>query len=152
MWIVIPAIVCLATHEAATDLDHRGASKFGAAHNDGFVKKSACLQVFDQRGERLIGILARLAVHFNVEVVIPRIALGVVYLDHAHASFNQARRSETTSRGATFAVHLDSRLGFLANVEHIRRLGLHAKGCFHRVDSRLQLRIGSSSRVDFMFN
>ena len=39
-------------------------------------------------------------------------------------------------------VKIERGLRFLANVEHVRRLGLHAVGHLHRLDDRLHLLIG----------
>ena len=106
--IVVAAVVGLATHESAAHLDHRRAAEFRARHDDGLVEQAARLQVLDERGKGLVGVAAGLAMQFDVEVVIPWVALGVVDLHHAHAVLDEARRGQAAARRAAFAVHLQS--------------------------------------------
>ena len=124
--IVVAAVVRLAAHEAAAHFDHRRAAELRAGNDDGFVEEAARFQILDERRERLIGVVARLAMHLDVEVVIPRIALGVVDLHHAHAALDEPRRGQAAARRAAFAVHLNRRCDLLAHVEDIGSLGLHA--------------------------
>ena len=110
-------------------------------HDDGFVEEAARFQVLDERREGLIRVVARLAVQLDIEVVVPRVALGVIDLHHAHAALDKPRRGQAAARRAAFAIYLERGLRFFAHVEDIRRLGLHAIGSLHGADGRFELRI-----------
>jgi hypothetical protein len=52
--------------------------------------------------------------------VVPRIAFGIVNLHHADSALHQARSSQAASRRAAFAVQLEGRLVFFADVIEFR--------------------------------
>ncbi len=105
-------------------------------------KQAAGLEVLDECGEGLVGVLGVLAVGLDVLVRVPRIARRVVDLHHADALFNEAGGGETAASRGAFTVHLDGGLGLLADVEDVGRFGLHAVGRLHGADGGLELRIG----------
>ncbi len=101
---------------------------------------AASLEVLDERSERLIGVLGVLPVQRDVLVVIPGIARRVVHLHHTYALFDQARCSEAATCGRAFTIQVKGSLRFLAEVEYIRRFGLHTVSRLHRSDGRFKLR------------
>ena len=125
---------------------HRRAAELRAADDQRVLEQAARLQILDHRRERLVGVLRVLAVRLDVGVRVPRIALGVVDLHHAHALLDQPHRHQAAARRAARAVQLERRLALLADVEDLRRFGLHPVGGLHRLDRRLELRVVDRSR------
>ena len=137
---------------AAADFANGRASELRAANHQRVVPQPAGLQILDHGCEGLVRILGVHLVRHDVAMRIPWIALGVIDLRHPNALFDQptaVRQPRATAR----AVQLQRGLGFLADVEHFRRLGLHAVGDFHGLDHRLDLRIGpvASMRIFSIF-
>ena len=83
---------------AAANFAHRRASELGAAHHQRVLPQTARLQILDHRRERLVGILGVDLVREDVAVRVPRIALGVVDLRHAHALFGQPHGHQASAR------------------------------------------------------
>ena len=80
-------------------------------------------------------------VHFDVVVVVPRLALSVPHLHEADAALHEPPRDQNLPRLRPFAMHLPNVFGLARNVERIGRVHLHAIREFERLDARLELRI-----------
>ena len=87
------------------------------------------------------GVLADVAL--DVVVVIPGLARAVPELHEAHAPLEQPARDQRLPAVHMIAVGGAEVLGFLAEVEGIRRLELHAEGQLEGLDARLQPRIAA---------
>src|SRR5205085_11499871 len=67
----------------------RRAAEFAAPDDQRVVPQAAGLQVAQQGGDRPVGLLGVLAVVLDVGVVVPRLAVAVEKLNHAHAALGQ---------------------------------------------------------------
>ena len=128
-------------------LDGGRTSEFSAADDQRILQHSALLQVFDHRREGLIGILSELAIGQNVGMRIPRIALAVVNLRHAHTFFRESHRHQTSQSGTAWAIHIEHCFAFFCDIEDIRSRGLHAIGGLHGFNGTLQLRVLIAKRL-----
>ena len=131
----------LAGPGAPAHLHHRSAAELGAADHQGVLEQAAQLEVLDHRGEGLVGVVRIDAVLLDVDMGVPRVALGVVHLHHPHPALHQTHGHEASARRAARAVHLQRRFALFADIEDVGSLGLHTVGHFHRVDGRVELRV-----------
>src|ERR1700680_883706 len=113
----------------------------GPSDHQRVVERAPLLQILDHRRKWWIGVFGKLAIGEDVRVSIPRVALAVVDLHHAHALLYQAHGHQATERRATGSIHIESGLALLAYVENLRCLGLHMEGCLHCLDRGFELRI-----------
>src|SRR6056297_290295 len=116
---------------AAAILSQRRATKLGSPDDHGGIEQTALLQIFDQRGDRLVhagGIVRQFL--GNVTVVIPG---GVDDVDEAYAPFDhpprqQAVACEAAERLSLFATARLKAFGFGAvdsvSVERLLRFAL----------------------------
>ena len=79
-------------------LSTRSAAEFGADHDQRFVKCAATLQIFDERGDRLIDFMTELAVSgLQISVSVPRAGTAVAAvedLDESDTLLGHAASSE----------------------------------------------------------
>jgi len=69
-------------------LGHRRATEFATPDDERLVEHPALLEVAEQRGDRLVGLLAQLGVIlFDARVRVPFAAGAMIDLDEPHAAF-----------------------------------------------------------------
>ena len=78
-------------------------------------------------------------VHFDVIVIVPRLAFAGPDLNESNAAFDQSSRGEKLARLRAFAVHLANVLRLFGSIERISRVHLHAIGEFVRFDAGFEL-------------
>ena len=113
-----------------------------------------CLRSVEQPGDRLVDGRRVLGVLGHVGVLIPgRVVrvVGVVHLNVAHARLRQPPRHQALAavivgRRLIDAVQIERRLALARQVEHVRRMVLHAKRQLVRIDHRFQVAV---ARVRF---
>ena len=99
----------------------------------------------------MIDILAQVSGGCGVVTVgIPRLAITVVKLREANASFCKSAGEEATVGEVAFAIHLTGFGWFQGNIEGIRCCKLHAVGCFHRADTGFECGVGISFVAVFL--
>lgn len=124
-------------------LDHRGAAKFTAPNHESIFEHVALFQIFDERGARLIGLLAILfEIGDEIAVLVPRF---MEELHETNAALDQTPREEAIvgEGGCTGfgAVHFQDMFGLFSDIHQFGRAGLHAIGHFVRIDARRDFRI-----------
>ena len=131
---MIPAIV---NRSESAKVDHRRPAELASDDYQRFIQQAAVLQIADQRGDRLIHVAGRVLVAHDVGVVIPA---GVDHLYEPHPFLHKPPGRQATSPDTAFPVLGQRRRALFTGIEYLGRLGLHAEGDLHRLDSRLKFR------------
>ncbi len=84
----------------------------------------------------------------DVVVVIPRLAIAVIDLNHADALFDEAASHETAAAEIVIAITGAHGFGLFGDVENIGRFGLHAEGDFGGLDVGFEDGVGTLA-LDF---
>ena len=107
-----------------------GAAEFAAPDNKGIIEHAAHFQILNEGGGRLVSFLGLFPNIFReIRVSVPALLKD---LNEAHALFReatgeQAIGGEGAGCGGIFAVEVESRRGFVAEVGHLGDGGLHAE-------------------------
>src|SRR5688572_1684739 len=124
-----------------------GAAEFATPDDQGFLEQSALFEIEDERGARLIDILAlERQMLRELSVLIPA---AMIELDETNAAFNQPPR-EQTIRGKRprftriFAVKLERAGGFARNIHQLRDARLHPVSHLVLGNPRLDLGIADA--------
>lgn len=120
------------------------ASKFPSPDYQGIVQHAAFLEVQDESGSSLVGILA-------LPAVVPRqffvlVPAAVEQLHEAHSAFQEATSLQAvggvgSSLAGGFSVELPGVSRFVPGISNFRNRFLHAEGEFVLSDARLQFRV-----------
>ena len=123
-----------------------GAAKLAAPPNERVLEQSPLLQVGQQSGDRSVNFHRVLGViGLEIAVLVPFVTVRDLNEPHAPfgtASGDQALPAEVIRRIFIDAVEFEGRRAFLGKIDQLRRLGLHPKSEFERVDSPLQGGVG----------
>ena len=126
----------------------RGAAEFAAPDDQRVVEQAALLEVGEQTGRGLVGIIAlTLDGLREAAVVIPA---HVEELDEADVAFAEATGQEAVRGVGARALHvgtveIEHMLGFLRQIEQLGHAGLHAEGHLVLGDSGLDLRVAEDT-------
>ena len=124
------------------------AAKFPAPENQGVLKHAALFEIGHERRDRAVDLGRMFAdVALDVVVVIPRLPRAVPELHEAHAALQQPPRDERLPSMHRVAIYRANARRFVANVEGIGRLKLHAERQLERLDARIKLRIAAAGAL-----
>ena len=124
---------------------HRCSAEFATPDDQGIFQQVTLLQILDQSGNRLIHVFGLVGVRLDVAVIIPRLAIAIINLNHPHAAFHQSPRRQAAVSKLACAVGLPDLLGFLTKIKNVLRFCLHPKRHFQRFDSCIQAVILTAS-------
>ena len=82
----------------------RRPAEFTAPDHQRVFQQAAGFQVLEQCGDRPIALAGMVAVFVDVLMVVPRLAVSVVDLNHAHAALDQAASDQAGIRKLAVAV------------------------------------------------
>lgn len=129
--IVIAAVDFSGIGSGGGQFDGGGASEFTAPDDEGVVEHAALFEIFEQGADGLVALFGEFAVvHFDVVVIIPRLACTMPDLDEADAAFKQAAGDEDLAGLGALAVHGADVVRFATDIEGVGGIHLHAIGEF----------------------
>ena len=139
------AAVFVDRSRAAEVLAPRRAAELAGPEHQRVFEQAALLQVLEQRGDGLIGLLAELGqVAADVAVMIPAVHRD---LHEAHAGLaelaSQQAGAAVLVAGScrSDAVEVERGLALVREIDQLRRRGLHAEGEFHVLDHPFHVRV-----------
>ena len=134
---IVVATVLAGIRTEGAQLHNRRAPELAAPDHEGVVQHTALLEVGEQSGDRLIALPRQLAVvRLDLGMGIPRLPCPVPDLDEPNALLEQSARDQHLPPVQRVAVQFAGGRGFLADIEDIRRLHLHAESEFEGLRPR----------------
>ncbi len=116
------------------------ASEFASPKYEGIVQHSPVLEILQQCGDWLVALGRQPAVGFlDVFMGIPWLAAAMPDLYVTDSAFRETSCHEDLPALHGISVHFPDILRFLADIECVGGLGLHAEGELQRLDSGLEL-------------
>src|SRR5687767_14489598 len=82
----------------------------------------------------------------DIIVVVPRLAIAEIDLDHANPALDQTRGHKTPSSEIVITVALPVRLALFRDIENVRGFALHPVSNFRSLDAGFEVRVRSRLR------
>ena len=131
----------------------RAAPELGGKYHQCVLQHTARFQIFEQSGDRLVDVAREFVVVGHVRVRVPVVVdprVSIDQLNEPHAALGQPAGDHALPAKALRVAALEPvkavcRVSFVAKIERLRRLGLHAVRGFERFDPRLEVRVALPS-------
>src|SRR5205085_9494553 len=113
--------------------------------DQGLIEQSPVLQILEERCDRGISHLCVCTVDLDILVAVPRLSVTKINLHHAYAAFHQTPGHKAAAPETVITIFGAKSLFLRSDVEHVRRLGLHAESHLHGLNTRLELWVPAGS-------